>query len=366
VLDPEQLYTLEPRWADARVGGDPAEGEVRPEGPVLVHALTGFIDAGSVTRLVADQLVESLPHEGVATFDADQLVDYRSRRPPMIFRQDRYTTYQAPRLRLLELVDRSGTPFLLLTGPEPDVQWERFALAVRQLIEHLGVSRTVSVHAIPMAVPHTRPLGVITHGTRPGLARPVEGLPQTGPFPTVQVPGSAAALLELRLGEWGHDAHGFVVQVPHYLADTPYPAAAALLIDQLALSAGLDLPTTALLSAAEETRQAIAEQVAGSDEVQQVVHALEQQYDAYVGARGRTALLASEGVSLPSADELGAEVERFLAEHSDSDATSATSATDATDAADEPNVRDKADGDEADGDTDGDRVVDDSDPDGSD
>jgi hypothetical protein len=47
------------------------------------------------------------------------------------------------------------------------------------------------------------------------------------------------------------------------------------------------------------------------------VHALEQQYDAYVGARGRTALLASEDVPLPSADELGAEVERFLASHAD-------------------------------------------------
>jgi hypothetical protein len=83
------------------------------------------------------------------------------------------------------------------------------------------------------------------------------------------------------------------------------------------LSAGLDVPTTALLSAAEETRQAIAEHIAGSDEVARVVHALEQQYDAYVGAKGRTALLASEDVPLPSADELGAEVERFLAAHAD-------------------------------------------------
>jgi predicted ATP-grasp superfamily ATP-dependent carboligase len=337
VLDPEELYALEARWAAGpaegaaaapgdQVGGHPA---VPVQGPVLIHALTGFIDAGQVSRLVADHLLEHLPHELVASFDADQLVDYRSRRPAMVFEQDHYSSYQEPLLQLHELVDRSGTPFFLLTGPEPDVQWERFSVAVRQLVEHLGVSRTVAVHAIPMAVPHTRPLGVITHGTRPELAGPVEGLPPTGRFPTVQVPGSAAALLELRLGEWGHDAQGFVVQVPHYLADTPYPAAAAVLVDQLALGAGLDLPTTALLTAAEETRQAIAEQVAGSDEVARVVHALEQQYDAYVGARGRTALLASEDHPLPSADELGAEVERFLADH-----------TEATPHASDPNTSD--------------------------
>jgi hypothetical protein len=329
VLDPEQLYTLEPRWVESRqveqatapddtsADRSGAQGELATEGPVLVHALTGFIDAGSVTRLAGGHLLEHLPHELVATFDADQLVDYRSRRPAMVFEQDHYSSYAEPRLQLHELVDRSGTPFLLLSGPEPDVQWERFAVAMRQLVEHLGVSRTVAVHAIPMAVPHTRPLGVITHGTRPELSGPVEGLPPTGRFPTVQVPGSAAALLELRLGEWGHVAQGFVVQVPHYLADTPYPGAAALVLDQIALAAGLDLPTGALVAAAEETREAIAEQVAGSEEVARVVHALEQQYDAYVGARGRTALLASEGVALPSADELGAEVERFLAQQAD-------------------------------------------------
>lgn len=311
MLDPEQLYALEPRWAEPASRAVGADGE----GLALVHALTGFIDAGSVTRIVGEHLLEHLPHELVATFDADQLVDYRSRRPAMVFEQDRYSSYQAPQLELHEVLDRAGSPFLLLVGPEPDVQWERFAVAIRQLVEHLSVSRTIAVHAIPMAVPHTRPLGVIAHGTRPELAVPVQGLPPVGRFPKVQVPGSAAALLELRLGEWGFDAQGFVVQVPHYVADSPYPAAAALIVDQLGLAAGLDLPTTALLSAAEETRQAIAEHMAGSDEVARVVHALEQQYDAYVGARGRTALLASEDVPLPSADELGAEVERFLAAH---------------------------------------------------
>ena len=39
----------------------------------------------------------------------------------------------------------------------------------------------------------------------------------------LRVPSSAQALLELRLGEWGHDALGFVAHVPHYLAQLDYP-----------------------------------------------------------------------------------------------------------------------------------------------
>jgi hypothetical protein len=157
-----------------------------------------------------------------------------------------------------------------------------------------------------MPVPHTRPLGVLGHANQAGL------VPQAQTWPgTVRIPGSAAALLELRLGESGHPALGFVVQVPHYLAEASYPDAAAALLDRLADEAELSVPRAALLSAAEETREAIAAQVAASEEVGQVVAALEEQYDAYMGARGRRSLLAAEE-TLPSADELAAEVEQFL------------------------------------------------------
>jgi len=299
VLDPKTLYTV--------------ESEPRENGSgVLLHALQGFVDAGSATRLAADHLLETLEHRRVATFDADQLIDYRARRPTMVYDRDHYTTYREPRLELHAVTDAGGQEFLLLTGPEPDVQWERFVTAVRQLVERFEVRTTVALHAIPMAVPHTRPIGIIGHANRTELVPATDGWSGT-----VQVPGSAAALLELRLGEHGHDALGFVAQVPHYLAETPYPDAAAVLLARVSGTTGLNLPTGALQAAAAETREAIGEQVRGSEEVARVVRALEDQYDAYVGARGRTSLLASEGLALPSADELGAEVEQFLAEQRD-------------------------------------------------
>ena len=46
------------------------------------------------------------------------------------------------------------------------------------------------------------------------------------------------------------------------------------------------------------------------------MHALEEQYDAFVARRvGRADLLAGRR-GFPTADELGAELERFLADHS--------------------------------------------------
>ena len=139
---------------------------------------------------------------------------------------------------------------------------------------------TVGVHGIPMGVPHTRPTNVTGHGTRRELVAGRE--PWIG---TVQVPGSGINLLEYRLGQAGHDAMGFAVHVPHYLAQAEYPAAAAALLDNVAAVTELVLPTTALHTAAEATRTELDEQVAASPEVAGVVTALEQQYDAFLATR---------------------------------------------------------------------------------
>ena len=293
-LDPSELYELDPD---------------RPElgSPVLVQALDGFIDAGGARRLAREHLLSTYGGQVVATFDVDQLLDYRARRPTMLFVEDHWDSYDDPVLAIHLLHDAAGIPFLLLSGPEPDVQWERFAEAVRLLVVKLGVRLTVGLNAIPMGVPHTRPAGVIAHGSRKELVADYEPW-----VSSVQVPGTAGHLLEYRLGNAGHDALGFAVHVPHYVAQTDYPAASISLLQEVSRATGLSFDLAPLEDAAHVTRLAIDEQVSGSEEVAGIVSALERQYDAFVTGRGQS-LLADEG-DLPTADELGAELERFLAE----------------------------------------------------
>jgi len=307
VLDPRDLYTRHDATSAGFVPEDGAD-------PVLLHALTGFVDAGQAGQLARDHLMETLDHRPLATFDVDQLLDYRSRRPRMVFEADHWVSYDEPALVLHEMTDGAGHRFLLLEGAEPDVAWERFIAAVTGLVEEIGVRLTIGVHGIPMGVPHTRPTSVTAHASRPELVAGRE--PWIG---TVQVPGSVINLLELRLGQAGRDAMGFAVHVPHYLAQAEYPAAAAALLDNVAAATDLVLPTTALHAAAERTRVELDEQVAASPEVAAIVTALEQQYDAYLSTRneasGDADLLAGRR-GFPTADELGAELERFLADQS--------------------------------------------------
>ena len=281
------------------------------EGPVLLQALDGYVDAGSAKRLAREQLLAVHGSRVVATFDVDALLDYRARRPAMTFDEDHWSDYVDPSLAVHLAHDAEDTPFLVLSGPEPDVRWEAFTAAVRMLVADLGVRLTIGMNAIPMAVPHTRPLGIIAHAARPEMVAGHERW-----VGTVQVPSTAGHLLEYRLGQAGLDAAGFAVAVPHYLAEAEYAPAALSLLGCVSDLSGLSFRTEELEVAAEKVRAHVDETVAGSDEVRAVVEALERQYDAFLAGAGRS-LLAEMGGSLPTAEELGDELERYLAEQAD-------------------------------------------------
>ncbi|OII62424.1 proteasome protein [Streptomyces sp. CC53] len=307
MLDPQDLYAWEPKGlavADMALAQESA-------GLIMLYHFDGYIDAGEVGEQIVDGLLDTLPHQVVARFDHDRLVDYRARRPLLTFRRDRWTGFDTPALEVRIVQDATGAPFLLLSGPEPDVEWERFAQAVRQIAERLRVRLAVNVHGIPMGVPHTRPVGLTPHGNRTDL---VPG--HRSPFDEAQVPSSAEALIEYRLMEAGHDVLGVAAHVPHYVARSPYPDAALTALEAITAATGLVLPGIAhgLRNAAQRTQTEIERQVRdGDEELVALVKGLEHQYDAMAGAETRGSLVA-EPVDLPSADELGRQFERFLAE----------------------------------------------------
>jgi len=311
LLDPQSIYEVDEAAVERVLPHHGPDAPSAGTGPVLLHALDGFVDAGSAGEIAVEHVTEELATTRLVTFDVDQLLDYRSKRVGMTFDADRWSAYDEPYLAIDHVADREGTGFLLLHGSEPDLQWERVVAAVKGLVERFDVSLTVGFHGIPMGVPHTRPLSLTAHGTRPGLVDDY-----TSFFGTVRVPGSLAALLEYRLGEAGHDAIGFTVHVPHYLAQSRYAPAAVVALRHVERATGLDLATGLLAEAAADATIEVEKQVGESGEVKAVVKALEEQYDAFTRSVGRPSLLA-EQAPLPTADELGAEFERFLAQQDD-------------------------------------------------
>jgi hypothetical protein len=305
--DPERSFVPDPERLVHIVDDVPelAGGSGVP----MVMVLDGFLDAWNAAAHAAQHLVEqSDGGRVVATFEVDEFHDYRARRPAMSFVRDHYEQYDAPRLVVRLLADAGDTPYLLLHGPEPDNRWEAFAGAVRRVVEQLGVTRVVSMGAVPMAVPHTRPIAVTHHANRPELL--------SGDSPwrgELQIPSSAQALLEVRLGEWGHGAMGFVAHIPHYLAQLDYPQASVELLEHVERAARLTIDLTELRELARTRGDEVNGYLSSNPEVAEVVQALEQQYDSFARAEQEGNSLLAPNEPLPTGEEIGEQFEQFLA-----------------------------------------------------
>ena len=290
MLDPRALYTIE----------DDVWASVEGTRPTLVHLLDGYVDAGQVAKQLSEHLLGSMHPELMVTFDHDQLHDYRSRRPAMVFDTNTWTGFSDYKLAIHKVTDASGRTFLLLSGPEPDTQWNRACTAVLGIAEQLDVPLLVSAQGVPMGVPHTRPVLVTGHATDPDLV-------QDNPvwIDRVTVPGSFSAMLEWHAGQAGRLGRGFVAHVPHYLAPGHYAPGALAVLERLREATGLDLPPGELATRALQTLAQLEGEVESDGELGPLVEALEQQYDE-LQATGRP--------DVPSADEIGEAVEQFLAE----------------------------------------------------
>ncbi len=272
----------------------------------MLVSWAGHTDAGTLSEQLADSLLGTLPHRQLASFDADALFDYRSRRPQVTFAENRFTDYQGPQLDLYEVRDSQGRPFLLLTGDEPDFQWERVSEAVLELIDRLGVRLVVVVDSLGLPVPHTRPLGLTAHGNREDL---IEGISTWGP--TAQLEAGLGQVLEMRIDESGHDVVGYTLHVPHYLANGKYPQVAVAALEYSGAALELMLPTDELREAARMVDQDVSRQVEQNPEVQALVRRLEKNFDEHASTEQRSLLVKSDD-AVPDAEELGAAAEAYL------------------------------------------------------
>ncbi|OFT48219.1 proteasome protein [Corynebacterium sp. HMSC06G04] len=280
------------------------------KGPTMIVAMHGYADAGQAVEASADHLKAALESRQLASFNSDELMDYRSRRPMVTIDHDRTVEIENIELGIKVLRDNSGKSFLLLSGPEPDLRWEAFTEAVVGIAEKFDVHDTIVLYAAPMPVPHTRPTVITAHGNSPELVGRMMKIEQT-----MMVPGSAALFLEKALDKKGRNVAGFTVSVPHYLASSPYPQGTFSLLNSVSNAAGLNLPLRSLEEDITRVNQQLEEQVMDSEEVSSVVQQLEQQYDHYHERYRKehpNALLPGEE-SVPSGEEISAEFQAFLA-----------------------------------------------------
>jgi predicted ATP-grasp superfamily ATP-dependent carboligase len=257
--------------------------------PVLVVALSGWVDAGAAGTEAAQILTDG--GEEIVRFAGDTIFDYRSNRPVVSFRDGRMTDVEWPAIRIHRrtLADRD---LLVMMGSEPDYRWQAFAEAVADLMERFGVELIITIGAVPAAVPHTYPPPVMMTASSDELV----GSDDVALDDDLDVPGAAVNIVAEAAVRRGMGTIGYWAQIPHYVNDK-YPAGSLALLQRIALRLELDLDLTELVEASAEQTAQIDSAISSRPESQAHVRRLE--------------LLAEEG-RLVTGDELAAEIENFL------------------------------------------------------
>lgn len=289
MLDPVSLFTFESH-VDRRT--------VRASTLIVT---VGTADPGHVQQIFSRHILDSLPNHRLGAVDTDQVHDYTAQRPVVDFEHDHFSDYQSPEIVLHQVTDTEGRDFLLLDGPEPSLQWERLTKTVTWLVDQFDVSNTILVHGVPAPTPHTRPTFISRFAGQPNQVPGDEALPVA-----IRMGATFTSLLSLRLGEQGHTVTGLVAHLPHYLTESPIPAAVLALLPRIEEYGRIALPLGDLPAAAETANHQLAAQLAESDEAQHMVRQFEAQYDRFIGHR------LTQSTQVPTADEIGAEVEAFL------------------------------------------------------
>ena len=192
-------------------------------------------------------------------------------------------------------------------GYEPDFKWEAFADAVEHLVDAFAISEVMWLQSIPFPIPHTRSLGVTVSGTRRDLTdRYSEWKPET------QVPGNVLHLLEYRLRSIEIPCAGFVLLVPHYLADSEYPQVGITAFELISAATNLVFPTDSLREQNIKFLANLTKQMGENQELARMVESLEQGYKSERFGPIKTPITQAEQ-PIPTADDLASDIEDYLA-----------------------------------------------------
>lgn len=271
--------------------------------PVLVVMLSGWIDAAGAGAAAADALADECETSPLVRFDDDTFIDYRARRPIMELRDGINTDLIWSTIELRAGRSSSGRDVLVLTGPEPDMAWRRFAGAIADISVELGVTQMIAFGAYPFAAPHTRT-------PRLSCSSPSTEVLANVSFArsSVDVPAGMASALEHALHARKIPTLGIWVQVPHYVVTLPYPAASVALLDGLREVTGIEVAAADLRAAVGPQRQRIDESIEANPDHVTMLRQLEELHDASTDGEVATGPV----IEMRSGDELADEIQQFL------------------------------------------------------
>lgn len=266
--------------------------------PVLVVALTGWVDAGLAGSGSVAFLQEQL--DAARTFgriDLGDLMDLQQTRPTVHLVDGVSREIDWPEITLS--AGRLERDVVLCSGPEPSLRWRAVLGELVDVCRQLGVSEAFTVGGIPAMASHRRPVSVLATGTDEALVERAGAWRQDYSGPT-----GAQSVLQVMLGDAGIPTLALWAQVPHYLAGGASPPAIRAVLERLRDLARVSVDLEGLDDQVAAYEHRVEEGLSDRPDVLEVIDAIEAGEDEV------------DETELPSGDELASEIERFLRDQS--------------------------------------------------
>jgi proteasome assembly chaperone (PAC2) family protein len=266
--------------------------------PIMVVGLRGWFDVAEVATGALAHLLDDRVAPIVASIDPDPFFDFTQERPEVYLDEDEHRVVRWPAndFRVSRYAE-GPHDLVVLSGVEPHLRYATFADCIVTVARALGCEVVVTVGAAAEAIPHTRLPHVVGSSTNDGLVDAL-GLVR----PQYQGMTGLVGVLQERLDREGIPAVSLRVGVPHYLGNARHPQSSAALLRHLEHVLGVPTGHARLDDEVARWRTLHDEAVAEDRQATAYVAMLESDHDRRTEE------------SLPSADDLAAEFERFLRE----------------------------------------------------
>ncbi|GAA3462962.1 PAC2 family protein [Saccharothrix longispora] len=264
--------------------------------PILVAAFEGWNDAGDAASTAIEHLQLTWDATPLAEIDPDDYYDFQVTRPTvrLVDGVTRRVEFPTTRLSVCR-PPGSATDVVLVHGIEPNMRWRKFAAELLGHIEDLGVTTVVTLGALLMDTPHTRPVPV-TGTAYDAAAATKYGLERS----RYEGPTGIVGVFQDLCVQAGVPAISFWAAVPHYVSQPPSPKATLALLHRVEEVLDVEVPLGALPEQAEEWERTVSEMADEDEDVRNYVRALEERGDAEIQ------------MTEASGDDIAAEFERYL------------------------------------------------------
>jgi hypothetical protein len=275
---------------------DPDEVPIPATEVLMIAAFEGWNDAGNAASAAVDHLIEMLRAKEHATLDPEDYHDFQVNRP-IASRDDdgnRLITWPGTVIYTATLKGEQTHKIILVRGIEPSMRWRQFSTEILDYARQLGVTTLLTLGALLVDSPHTRPLPVfLTSEDADTRARlDLERSDYDGPTGIVGVLGHDAQ-------HRGISTFSMWVGIPHYIAHPPSPMGTVQLLGQIELLVREEFEYFGLADAAEAWERGADELMEEDEEIASHVAQLESVVD-------EAALPEASG------DAIAAEFEKYL------------------------------------------------------